>query len=200
MPTFAKVVNTWKDMNIDYGYTLKISNWVELLQYWQEVKQSDIEIGLWDLLESGEFASMITGKAKNRHVKTTMGQVLLQLAQIEPLKEKPAGLFHMVAEHAGKVFQSMMKVLERSGALYVQERGGYFCAGEHMVESDVIEKDNYVYPDTKADIRIIQWGGGTHYYAKVGRRDVVDAEGNQKWDTEEEARRYAEKFKAGLDI
>ena len=46
---------------------------------------------------------------------------------------------------------------------------------------------------TKNDIRLIQWKDGSHWYAKIGREDVV-MYGKQKWDTKEEANKMAEKY------
>lgn len=40
---------------------------------------------------------------------------------------------------------------------------------------------------TMDDVRFIVWGGGEHFYAKIGKLDVVDEHGNQKWNTKREA-------------
>lgn len=59
-------------------------------------------------------------------------------------------------------------------------------------------KEKMVYPDDEEmsleDVRYIQWDNGTHWYAKVGKFDVVDKDNNQKWDTKEEAREAAKWF------
>lgn len=61
---------------------------------------------------------------------------------------------------------------------------------------DTVEKDVLTYPEEErpsiSDVRIIQWKGGEHYYAKIGKLDVVDEFGNQKWFSEEEALDAAE--------
>lgn len=58
--------------------------------------------------------------------------------------------------------------------------------------------DKMIFPDdenpTEDDIRIIQWPGGQHYYAKIGSLDVVDEDGNQKWDNRDEALIAAQRF------
>ena len=66
----------------------------------------------------------------------------------------------------------------------------------------VTERDTLTFPDedkpTMSDVRFIVWEGGTHTYAKIGKLDVVDAHGNQKWNTRQEAeaaaRWYIEKY------
>ena len=75
----------------------------------------------------------------------------------------------------------------------------------------MIEKVNPSHPDKVADriagaivdlaynkqdnpkvaVEFIQWPGGTHWYAKIRREDIVDACGNQKWNTRMEAMQAA---------
>lgn len=53
------------------------------------------------------------------------------------------------------------------------------------------ERDVLTFPDedkpTMNDVRYIIWEGGQHIYAKIGKLDVVDEKGNQKWNTRAEA-------------
>ena len=37
------------------------------------------------------------------------------------------------------------------------------------------------------DVRFIVWDSGVHYYAKIGKLDIVDKDGNRKWNTRAEA-------------
>lgn len=59
-------------------------------------------------------------------------------------------------------------------------------------------KDTLEYPEpehyTYKDIRYIQWKDGSHWYAKIGKYDVVDENGNQKWNTRNEAINAAYSF------
>lgn len=52
-------------------------------------------------------------------------------------------------------------------------------------------KDEMIYPSEEnlniEDVRYLQWDGGKHWYAKIGYEDIVDKNGNQKWDTKQEA-------------
>ena len=77
-----------------------------------------------------------------------------------------------------------------------------------LIDTDkIIEEyfsDNLVYPqDTYLrleDVRYMQWNmpdlnmKGTHWYAKIGKLDIVDEHNNMKWDTKEEAEKAAEWF------
>lgn len=60
--------------------------------------------------------------------------------------------------------------------------------------SEIVETkycDVLTFPDedkpTIDDVRFITWEGGYHIYAKIGKLDVVDESGNQKWNTRQEA-------------
>ena len=62
-------------------------------------------------------------------------------------------------------------------------------------------KDELVYPTetvTLKDARYMQWNmlgnQGEHWYAKVGKRDVYDKDGNMKWNTKAEAKKAAKWF------
>lgn len=74
--------------------------------------------------------------------------------------------------------------------------------GDEIVDEKFEEK--LVYPEEThvriEDVRYMQWNmpdlniKGTHWYAKIGKRDVVDKDGNMKWDTKEEAENAAKWF------
>ena len=63
-------------------------------------------------------------------------------------------------------------------------------------------KDELVYPTketlTLKDVKFMQWNllgnKGEHWYAKVGKRDVYDKDGNLKWNTRAEAEKAAQWF------
>ena len=57
-------------------------------------------------------------------------------------------------------------------------------------ELDYPEPEHY----TDKDIRYIQWKDGSHWYVKIGKYDVVDENGNQKWNTRNEAINAAYSF------
>lgn len=81
------------------------------------------------------------------------------------------------------------------------------CDGDTIVEE--CEKDSLEYPVESQyrleDVRYMKWDmpdlrvKGTHWYAKIGNRDVKDKDGNMKWDTKEEAEKAAEWFVTELN-
>lgn len=56
-------------------------------------------------------------------------------------------------------------------------------------------KDELVYPHESkpslGDVKYMKWYGGKHFYAKIGKIDIVDKDNNQKWNTEDEAKEAA---------
>lgn len=76
------------------------------------------------------------------------------------------------------------------------------CEGDEIVKECV--KDELVFPvDAQCrleDVRYMRWDmpdlpvKGKHWYAKLGKMDVVDKDGNMKWDTKEEAEKAAQWF------
>lgn len=74
--------------------------------------------------------------------------------------------------------------------------------GRYFEIAEVVESDTLAYPTGRCwgpdDVRYMQWNmlgnKGVHWYAKVGRRDVADNEGNMKWDTREAAEAAADWF------
>ncbi len=103
----------------------------------------------------------------------------------------------------------------RSGKEMLLDNGvveSRFCEGDEILED--IEKDKLEYPIEAAvrleDVRYMQWGkldymaaglpasarhyGGNHWYAKLGKQDIVDKDGNMKWNTKEEAQTAAKWF------
>ena len=68
---------------------------------------------------------------------------------------------------------------------------------------ETVIKEKLVYPDDEEmsldDVRYIQWDNGTHWYAKIGKFDVVDKDNNQKWNTKKEAQEATKWFIENFD-
>lgn len=64
-----------------------------------------------------------------------------------------------------------------------------FVESQHEITEE-FDSDILLYPHEKCpsedDIKILKCPGGIHYYAKIGKEDVI-WENNQKWDSEIEA-------------
>ena len=102
-----------------------------------------------------------------------------------------------------EVINNRINYFNRGMACYYPE--GVACY--HNTEDDgtyyaELWKDELVYPTketlTLKDVKFMQWNllgnKGEHWYAKVGKRDVYDKDGNLKWNTRAEAETAAQWF------
>lgn len=100
-------------------------------------------------------------------------------------------------------WQSRKDAFEKGRDIYLTEGMTVYEIDERFFEiAEEVEHESFVYPSKKDwsvdDVRYMQWNMlgnvGTHWYAKIGKRDIYDSEGNMKWDTKEEAENAAEWF------
>jgi hypothetical protein len=92
-----------------------------------------------------------------------------------------------------------MRLFLATGSVLVNYNGGCFSPNWLKKEVTILEtvnKRGFIFPTelyTKKDIRIIQWKGGKHYYAKICAHDVI-IDGEQKWNTYKQAESAAKKY------
>ena len=69
---------------------------------------------------------------------------------------------------------------------------------QHASAADQLakESDRLVFPGST--IKILQWPKGIHWYAKIGHVDIV-VDGEQKWNTREQAEKAAQEYLAGTE-
>lgn len=89
------------------------------------------------------------------------------------------------------MIEGQIKALEDGNVLVINQNMGYFPIYDSMEYRIISENDSKF---TKEHIKINKWFGGRHYYAKVGIFDVIDEDGNVKWNTEQYAYEQALKF------
>ena len=56
-----------------------------------------------------------------------------------------------------------------------------------IVDEKELEELKYPFEYKLEDVRYIQWENGEHWYAKICNEDIIDKDGNQKWDTKGDA-------------
>ena len=108
---------------------------------------------------------------------------------------RPLSMFETANQMLFDAYQARVRTLEKYGECYLANGVTQFGYNEENFE--ICERkfsEEFVYPTqrlaTMDDVRIIQWPGGAHYYAKIGNLDVVH-DGKQKWDSEIEAKKAA---------
>lgn len=102
-----------------------------------------------------------------------------------------------------ETYRNRIRDFEMGREIYLNEGMTVYMLDDRFFEvSETVVKDTLSFPSKKNwtmdDVRYMQWNmlgnKGTHWYAKVGRRDVVDAQGHMKWDTRKEAEAAAAWF------
>ena len=103
---------------------------------------------------------------------------------------------------ASSVLGSYTKYWMQGKTLLINTEFGFRFMDETVEVLDKLVKLDNIYPEmSEKDIRILRWGEGKHFYDKIGNEDVVDKNGEQKWDTEKEALYWAKKYlKQGAKI
>jgi len=90
-----------------------------------------------------------------------------------------------------KVMCDQFKDILADKKLAINKKGGYFSIKpSESPEYEWLSE----YKFTSEDIVISKWPGGSHFYAKIGTIDVVDKDGNVKWNARWEARKAAVDF------
>ena len=109
-------------------------------------------------------------------------------------KEHGISYDEMYKRIADVQFRSMLKVLNKTGTIYVNRKGGFHPELENETYSTFVHKDKLEFPKcfTK-DIRVEKFYDGIHWYAYVG--DIQVRDGNiLKWNTYDEAYKQAQKI------
>jgi len=183
----------------DWGWWLKIESIFQLYDWYFDTKAMRIGGDVLDFLSSKEFHYLVSNEppCKN-HFRTEYGQMLLY----EAMKEEKVNLSSLIDFLSHKIMDGKIESLAKGYILYVNKVGGYSPVKKGEInkfeEIDFVEKDECIFPEyIDKDIKIYQWFGAKHWYAKIGDVDVV-IDGEQKWNTYDQAKISATKFLKGL--
>jgi len=101
--------------------------------------------------------------------------------------ERAPMLAHLTFLH-GTVVSQQVKHLLQGDKLVINQNGGYFpIKPTQEYKCTIIANKQY----TESDIKVSKWQHGSHYYAKIGKIDVIDKIGNTKWNTRQGAKQAA---------
>jgi len=176
--TFVKLTATTRGMELDYGWVLKVSSLLELMNY--HMCQSHAAEAFLD------YSAVVSKKQKHfANDRAQTAQIFAELKGTAVIKE--------LCNMGAKSFEAQCKGLEAKGVIYIQHTGGWMTWDEENVwEEEEWSRDHLIFPDSD-EIRVLQWPGGEHWYAKIGAVDVV-IDGEQKWNTFNEADTAAKRF------
>jgi len=173
---FAHVVSVWGGSPMDYGYLLQLDTPEDVIAYFENCESKHL--------------CQITEKCINGEEEDSKNQ---QYLDIRRRKTPKANLVQVLMTLHGDKFAKFLELLYKGHTIFVSERGSYFISTDSTRIISVKEEKTYCWGE-KPESKIFQWRGGTHYYAKVGKIDIVDEHGEQKWDTFEAAQRAMDKF------
>lgn len=176
MPRISKVVDPVLDLR--YGHMFDIQTINELDEWFREVRLPKSKEEFSDAVVSREF----TGQG--HHAR--QGAVLVQLAAI-----RETSLAATLVQINMDIMSGMRNCLLDDGRIFINTSGGYFSTRPSLQISDTKTVPIWALPDEK--VRILQWPGGEHYYAKIGSQDVIIGK-TQKWNSKKEAEEAAEQF------
>lgn len=172
---------------------IKYPNWFFVANNWLDVIKHTNQFGA-NLIEETTI-DIIEESLGHRHFKTDMGWSTVQLAKLHknknPLLSELPNLYQKIVK--GK-FDSLDKgfiLLIRDDLTYMTLHDIYKITDEYYSDKLIYNKDKKY---TEKNIRIIKFPKGKHYYAKIDNIDVVDEDGNQKWNTKEIAMKKAISF------
>jgi len=166
-------------LNLEYTWMLECDSFEILQSHNEKCMHIVIEKGLADLFNK-----------EPHHLKTEWASGITQLQEITG-----DSLIKSAITLENNVIGGKIKAMFRFGSIYIRENGSYMVMHSDIEVMDVIERDELIYPQyTLKDIKITQWKGGTHFYAKVGNVEVSDENDNYKWNTYSEAKKHAENF------
>lgn len=140
----------------------------------------------------------LVSESEIKNIKTFIGHGYSFLTGLSGLfcgmineKEKREPMLAHLKYIQATILSNQIKLLLDGNKLVINKNGGYFPINlDQEYNINEIGGERY----TEKDIKINKWWGGNHYYAKVGNIDVIDDNGNVKWNTEKYAHDMAIKY------
>lgn len=189
-------------------WVLYISTPSELMDF-LKLKESVITCGFIDVKENARIESDDYSKRSGGSSFDMLGSLIVR--QIRNSSKKFNNIVEEF-EYLGDMFTlPIIKAFNQFGEILVNETFG-FCVPQGIRYKILdIDKSEFV-PITKSndydmtmtfpyktekqdaiDVKYVQWSHGIHWYVKIGNDDVV-WNGEQKWDTKEDAMRIAKLY------
>jgi hypothetical protein len=163
---------SWPNMGLDYGWMFEIREQDELDKWFEDVLTPMAKQELAEALrftQGKAHANVVASMAGLRGISMIDAQTSLNSARRD----------------------GMHGALAKSGRIFINKVGGYFINHPGLCVKNGREISAWILPGD--EVRILQWSGGTHFYAKIGQQDI-EWEGKCKWDTRAEAEHAARCF------
>jgi len=169
-----KRVNIKGKNGLYYEDYILIENLEDLMNYEEKVYGKVVELA----------GSQICAKIQNKDFE--LNPLVSRLE--ETANSIGCGSLWLLGDTAIKVQNARLKYVAKGYTIAINKNGGWMLVGE----GDVIEHIKYVY--TEEDINVTKFEGGRHYYASVKGIEVIDEDGDRKWNTWNYANEVAKRF------
>ena len=179
------------NLPMSYPYLLEIKSEGDMLEYLTGIAQKHFDAGVVDVFTTLK-------KKAGQHCDTPFGNYAHCLMSFSGKSTVGA-----LMQGAADITSVLRTTYEKHGIVYAQEIGSFFGAfTEPEVHDEVPYSPGAPWPQveryTDDDIRLTQWTGGSHWYARVGSHEV-EVSGETKWATANEAATHAEAFMLRLN-
>lgn len=169
---------------LDYPWILECKNMATLMEHTEKCMGHTIREGVQDWFDKQKQSIKLKEDYTYvPHYTTRWAGVAQSFAEMKGTNFIKESTLLENEVHKGKSFA----VIEGK-TLYLREMGSYMVHTDSIEVTDIFESDTLVYPEyAESDIKITKWPSGSHFYAKIGNMDVIDKDGNQKWNTHKRA-------------
>lgn len=164
----------------EYRWYLKADSEAMIREHYKEYVCHEIEDGTRQLIK----------RAMNKEEGHFIGHFAPVAYHTALIKELP--ILEAPVEVENAMLKSRLSYFLKHGVIYLPPSLSVLLWSPESYEIiDELCKDNLVYPHEEMpslqDFSLIQWPGGQHWYAKLGKIDILDQFGNQRWNTLEDA-------------
>lgn len=191
-----KFVRIHRKNSSDYGtWYLKPQSIDDVNQHWNIVCGMEIREFVRERIDKTVVDEH--GRPFTPHPTTQFGNAVEVMLNIN------GGRYIETALNVGQLaYNSRIDSFKSGLDIYLPENMLVFCFSIGYEIAETIEKETLEYPAKRDwetdDVRYMQWNlmdvKGKHWYAKLGNMDVVDKNGNMKWNTKKEAEDVAKWF------
>lgn len=184
--TFVKVRGKSDDKG---GYWLfKPSSEAQLIEHWEKYAKPIITAGTRNIVQRA-----INGET--RHPDNEFELAVESIKAVYPTD--PPYVVALRLEN--EAFETRRNSFIRGDGIYLNSGLQVVMIDTRFSEVvETVKTDVLTFPDeekpSESDVKYIKWPGGYHFYAKIGKLDVVDKDGNQKWSSAHEAEEAARWF------
>lgn len=165
----------------------------DIIDHFNTIIKNEFVEGFKDYKKSIKICKGADGKPwiYRAHPETAWNNAVTMMATVKGQSWAEAAI-----ELENKTYNDRIRLFGKS-PMYLSNGLAYSTPKKEMEYQDEQWLDEIMYPVSEFDpdrVRYIQWEGGKHWYAKIDKYDVVDQNGNQKWDTKEEAEKAVRRY------